>query len=105
MALKVGEPQHHFAVNKSVRRKTRNVVHKEILSTGEVVSTQTEVSLTCSLLNSDQPRGGVEEQRSITPLHFLDLDVISDDQKDAVVRQEEIITQKSKYKFPSSNYC
>ena len=41
------------------------------------MSTPTEVPLTCSLLNFDQPRGGVEEQRCITPLHFLDFDVIS----------------------------
>ena len=40
------------------------------------MSTQTEVPLTCLLLNFDQPRGGVEEQRCITPLHFLDFNVI-----------------------------
>ena len=61
VASKVVDPQHlHFAVNKSVRRKTRNVVHKEILLTGEVVSTQTEVPLSCSLQNSDQPRGEID---------------------------------------------
>ena len=40
------------------------------------MSALTEVVSTCSLLNSDQPRGGVEEQRCIAPLHFLDFDVI-----------------------------
>ena len=31
-ASRVGDPQnHHFAVNKSVSRKTRNVTYKEIL--------------------------------------------------------------------------
>ena len=31
-ATNVGEPQdHYFAARKSVRRKTRNVVHKEII--------------------------------------------------------------------------
>ena len=74
----VGDPQHlHFAVNKSVSRKARKVVYEEILLTGEVVSSQTEVPLTCSLLNSDQPRCTDEELRCITPLHFLDFVVIS----------------------------
>ena len=60
-AARVGDSQRlHFAVDKSVRRKTRNVVFKEILQTDEVVSTPTEVPLECSLQNSDQPRGGVE---------------------------------------------
>ena len=57
----LGDPQHlHIAVIKSVRRKTRNVVYEEILWAGEVVSTPTEVPLTCLLVNSDQPRGAVE---------------------------------------------
>ena len=77
-AARVGDPQNlHFAVNNSISRKTRDVVYKEILQICEVVSTPTEVSLSCSLLNSDQPWGGVEEYRSIAPLHFLDFDVIS----------------------------
>ena len=51
------DPQYlHFAVNNSVSRKTRNVVYRKILLTVEVVSTQTEVPLRCSLLNSAQPR-------------------------------------------------
>ena len=33
--------------------------------------------LTCSLLNSDQPRGAIEQQRCIAPLHLLDFDVLS----------------------------
>ena len=33
--------------------------------------------LTCLLLNSDQPRGAVDEERCKTPLHFLDYDVVS----------------------------
>ena len=39
--------------------------------------TTTEVPLTCSLLNSNQPRGGAKEQRCIAPLHILNFDVIS----------------------------
>ena len=45
----------------SLCRKARKVVNKKILETGEVVSTQTEVPLTCSLLNYDHLRGGVEK--------------------------------------------
>ena len=41
------------------------------------MTTQTVVPLTCSLLNSDQPRDGVVVQRCITPFHVLDFDVIS----------------------------
>ena len=50
---------------------------EKILLTGEVVSTPTEVPLTSSFLNSDQPRGGVVEKRFITSLHILNFDVIS----------------------------
>ena len=61
-ASRVGDPKHlHFAVIKSVSRKTRNVVYKEIIRTGDVVSTPTKVPLTCLLLNSDQPKGTVGE--------------------------------------------
>ena len=77
-AFRVGDPQNlHFAVKKSDRRKTRNIVYMEILLICKVVSTLTEVPLLCSLLNSDQPRGGAEEYCCITPLHFLYFDVIS----------------------------
>ena len=41
------------------------------------MSTPTEVPLTCSLLNSDQPRGAIYLYRSMTPLCFPDFDVIS----------------------------
>ena len=41
------------------------------------MSTPTEVPLACSLLNFDQPKGAVEEQRYVTPLYFLDFVVIS----------------------------
>ena len=51
----------NFAVNKSVSRKTRNVVYREIQSACDIVSTPTEVPSICSLLNSDQPKVGVEE--------------------------------------------
>ena len=61
-ATRVGDPRHlHFVVSESVNRKTRNVVYKEFLQTGEVVTTQTEVPLTCSFLNSSQQRDGVEK--------------------------------------------
>ena len=43
-----GDHQHlHFALNKSDRRKTRNVVYEEIQHTGVVVSTPSEVPLAC----------------------------------------------------------
>ena len=65
------------------------------------MATSTVVPLT--LLNSDQPRCAVEEYHCIAPLHF---DVISvTTRKKAVERQVEIITRKSKYRLPSSNYC
>ena len=61
MASRVVDTQHlHFAVSNGVSRKTRNVVYKEILEAGEVVNTPTEVPLTYSLLNSDQPRGAID---------------------------------------------
>ena len=41
------------------------------------MSTPTEVPLTCSLLNFDQPRGAIDLQRCIAPIQFLDFDVIS----------------------------
>ena len=60
-ASRLADLQHlHFAVNNSVSRKTRNVVYKEFLLTGEVVSIPTEGTLSCSLLNSDQPWGAVD---------------------------------------------
>ena len=58
---RVADNQHlHLAVSYSISRKTMNVVYKEILQTGEAVSTPTEVPSTCSLLNSDQPRGIID---------------------------------------------
>ena len=55
-ASRVGDHQYlYFALIISVSRKSRNVVYKEFVWTDEVVSTPTEVPLTCSLLNSDQP--------------------------------------------------
>ena len=57
----VGDPQHlHLAVNNSVSRKSWNVVYIEILQTGEVVSSPSEVPLICLLLNSNQPRGAID---------------------------------------------
>ena len=50
--------------------------------------------LVCLLLNFDQPKGAVEEEHSIAPLHFLDFDVNSVATRKTVVRLEEIITQK-----------
>ena len=41
------------------------------------MSTRTEVPLTCSLLNSDKPRGSIDLQLCIAPLHFQELDVLS----------------------------
>ena len=41
------------------------------------MSTPTEVPLSCSLLNSDQARGAVEDKRCIIQLSFLDFDAIS----------------------------
>ena len=41
------------------------------------MSTQTEVPLTCSLLNLDQTWGADEEKPCISPLHCLNLVVIS----------------------------
>ena len=77
-ASRLADPQHHqFIANNSASRNTMNVVHKEIQYTGEVVSTPTEVPLTCSLLNSEQPRGAIDLKRCLAPLHFLNLDVIS----------------------------
>ena len=50
-ASSVGDLQHlHFAVGMNVSRKTNNVVYEEILLTGEVVSSPTEVPLSLSLL-------------------------------------------------------
>ena len=69
--------------------------------TYKVVSTQTQVSLTCSLVNSDQTRGAM---RFITPLHFLDFDVIIETTRKTVILQKEIIIRKRKVKLCSSNY-
>ena len=52
-----------------------------------VVSSQTEVPLT--LLNNDQPRCGDEEERCMTPLHFLNFDVIN-----ATIRKTQTYVKK-----------
>ena len=77
-ASRIAIPQHlHFAVNNSVSRKTRNVVYEEILLTVVVVCTPTWLQLACSLQNSDNPMGAIEECRCMASMHFLDFDRIS----------------------------
>ena len=104
-ATSVAETQHHhFAVSNSFSRKTWNVVYKwnHINRWGSVHSNRGAINMFIAEFRPTLLCNWYVTLCDCTTLPGFLRDQ-SDDQEYAIVRQEEVITRKSKLRLPSSN--